>query len=395
MRVAMFMGAAALAAPAMGQSIDIRPEVGAELRVFPQEPRDPDQIETAQGSLILTGSARWRSDDRSTQVEVEPYLRLDSGDEERTYGDLREASLSWRGDRTDVTFGVSQVFWGVAESHNPVDVINQIDTLEDVDGDEKLGQPMIRLSYQSDVGTVEAYYLPYFRTRGFPGEDGRFRTDPRVEDDKPRFEREDEEIAGDAALRYTNRFGDFDLGAHVFYGTSRDPALVFDRDAGVLRPVYPELAQGGLDVQFTRGPWLLKAEGVAGEVSGEAFYAGVAGFEYTVFDIGGNGLDLGLIGEYLGDSRDGKNGAPRAIFDNDVFVGARVTLNDISDTEFLAGAIVDHETGAVQASAEVQRRLGDFTLLELEGRIFDGSGDPLVEPIDRDDSLTVRLTRFF
>ncbi|MEL6598757.1 MAG: hypothetical protein AAGK98_00240 [Pseudomonadota bacterium] len=392
---AVVLGAVATAAfPAHAQSLDLRPEVALEGRLFPEEPRFDDQLETAQGSLILSGEARWRSQDRSTQVRVEPYLRLDSADDDRTYADLREASLSYRAGDFDLTAGVSQVFWGVAEAHNPVDIINQADTLEDIDGDEKLGQPMIRLSWRGDFGTVEGFYLPFFRERAFPGREGRLRSDPIVDEDAVHYERSDEELAGDVALRYTTRLDDFDLGLHAFYGTSREPTLTFDPASGTLQPTYAELAQGGLDLQYTSGPWLLKVEGVAGEVSGERFTAAVAGFEYTFFDIGGQGFDLGVIGEYLHDDRDGTE-TPTPLFDNDVFVGTRLTLNDIQDTELLAGVIVDTETEAVQASAEFQRRLGDRTLLEVEGRAFAGGDDPLVDPLEADSVLTLRLTRFF
>ncbi|MEL7466705.1 MAG: hypothetical protein AAFN79_21705 [Pseudomonadota bacterium] len=383
----------AAASPALADW-SIRPEAAVEMRVFPSDPADPAQFETLQGGLVLTGDARWRSEDRDTQIRIEPFLRLDTQDEDRTYFDIREANLNHRFGDFDLTLGAAQVFWGVAESHNPVDVINQIDTLEDVDGDEKLGQPMVRLSWRGDYGLFEAYYLPFFRERRFPGPEGRLRTRPVVDEDAAVFTRDGDEFAGDFALRFANRFGDVDLGLHAFYGTGRDPDLVFDPTTAALRPVYRRLMQFGADAQYTSGPWLLKAEAVAGEFGDETFFAGVAGFEYTFFDLAETGIDLGVIAEYLYDDRGDLN-QPRAIFDNDVFAGARLTLNDIADTELLAGAIIDHDTGAVQGSVEYQRRIGERTLLEAEIRIFEGSKDPFVSSFSKDDFATIRLTYFF
>ena len=393
----MLLGGAALAgvAPALAQSVDIRPEVGVEWRTFSQSPQFSDQVDALQAALLLTGEARWRSEDRDTRVVFEPYLRLDSADKERTYFDIREASLSHEINRDwDILIGVSEVFWGRTESRNVVDVINQIDAVEDIDEGEKLGQPMIRVSRRSGVGTFEAFYLPYFRARPFPGADGRLRTEPRVDADAARYGRAGEEWAGDFALRYTNRFGGIDLGLHVFHGTSRTPRLDINIATGQFEPFYPELNQGGVDIQWTNEAWLLKGEFVQAEMLGESYFSAVAGFEYTIFDIAGSGVDFGLIGEYLYDDRDPSR-LPATLFENDVFLGTRIVLNDVQDTEFLAGVIIDDQTGGRFISAEFQRRLGDTVLLEIEARAFEALDDPFITALDDDDHLTVRLTRYF
>ena len=50
--------------------------------------------------------------------------------------------------------GIDKVFWGVIESRHLVDYINQTDGVEDVDGEDKLGQPMINLGLQRDWGDL-------------------------------------------------------------------------------------------------------------------------------------------------------------------------------------------------------------------------------------------------
>lgn len=384
----------AAAAPAAAQDWTLRPEIAVEARLFPRSPAFDGQLEAFQGGLILGGEAVWRSEDRDITLRIEPYLRLDSVDDARTYADLREGSLAFvRGD-WELLAGFSKVFWGVAESRNITDVINQTDALEDIDDDEKLGQPMLRLSRRVVSGVVEAYWLPLFRERGFPGHEGRLRTEPVVDADAASFERDGDEFAGDFALRYAGRFGAFDVGLHGFHGTSRAPRLDPDPVAGRLTPFYQALTQAGIDIQYTTGPWLLKAEAVAAEIGDDRFAASVAGFEYTFFDVRGTGLDLGVIGEHLYDGRNQQQ-SPATPFDNDLFGGLRITLNDVEDTEFLGGAIVDLDSGAAQFSAEFQRRIGDRMLLEVEGRAFSANGDPLIEPLRRDHVLTIRLTRYF
>jgi len=380
---------------AAANGFDFTPEVALELRLFPEDPQFTGQTGALQSGLILSGDGRWISRDRDTRILFEPYIRLDAEDNERNYFDLREASIRHEINRDwDILFGISQVFWGVAESRNVVDVINQFDTIEDIDEGEKLGQPMIRLSRRGDLGTIEAYYLPVFRERRFPGVDGRLRADPVVDNDTARYERGGEEWAGDIALRYTKRFGGFDLGLHGFYGTSRNPRLDFNPATRNLDSFYPELTQGGIDLQWTNDAWLLKGEVVMADMLGETYVSSVTGFEYTLFDVSGLGLDIGLIGEYLYDDRD-QSLLPTTLFDNDVFVGTRITLNDTQDTELLAGMIVDHDNGGVFASAEFQRRLGDTLLLEVEGRAFAAKDDPFIAALEADDHLLIRLTRYF
>ena len=387
------LGAAACST-AYAQSLRITPEVAVEGRVFFDEPQFGDQFDDFQGGLVLGGDLRWTSKDRNMRILFEPYVRLDAEDDERTYADVREASLSRRFGDWDVLVGVSQVFWGVAESRNVVDIINQFDTIEDFDQGEKLGQPMARVSRRTDIGTFEVYYLPFFREQIFPGDNGRLRFDPPVYADAAAFERGGEEWAGDFAIRYSNVFGGFDVGLHAFHGTSRTPFLAPGDDFQTLEPFYQELTQGGVDIQYTNGPWLLKVEGVGVSVGGDTFFSGVGGFEYTFFDIGGRGVDIGVIGEYLYDERDVAS-APINVFENDAFAGARITFNDTQDTEILAGAIVDTDTGGVIGSVEFQRRLGATMLIEVEGRYFEASGDPFVDPFADDSHMTFRLTRYF
>ncbi|MEO1658499.1 MAG: hypothetical protein AAFR65_12320 [Pseudomonadota bacterium] len=379
---------------AHAQSLRVTPEVAVESRVFFEDPQYDDQFEDFQGGVIFGGDLRWTSGDRNTRLLVEPYIRLDSEDSERTYADIRELSVSQRWGDWDVLVGVSQVFWGVAESRNVVDVINQFDTIEDFDQGEKLGQPMVRVSKRTGLGTFEAYYLPFFREQLFPGEDGRLRFDPVVDTGNTTFERDNEEWAGDVAARYSNVFGNFDVGLHAFHGTSRTPFLAPNEEGSALNPFYQELTQGGADIQYTQGPWLLKFEGTGVSVGGDTFFSSVSGFEYTFFDVKRSGIDVGIIGEYLYDDRDFTL-APFNVFENDVFAGTRITFNDAQDTEILAGAIVDTETGSVIMSAEFQRRIGANMLLEVEGRYFEGSDDPLVEPFTDDSHLTLRFTRYF
>lgn len=370
------------------------PSIATELRYFPESPAFDGQLDSFQPSVIFSGEGRWTSDDRRKRVRFEPFLRVDAQDSERTHFDLRELTYSQRFSDFDILVGNGQIFWGVAESRNVVDVINQFDVVENNDETDKLGQPLIRLGKFTDIGRFEAYYLPYFRERTFPGTDGRQRTGLVVDTDNAEYERGGEEFAGDFALRYKHQIDKFDIGAHAFYGTARAPFFEVSADGSRFIPVYQELTQGGVDVQWTSDAWLLKFEGITAHQGGDTFISTVAGFEYTFFDVKESGIDVGLLAEGLYDTRD-EDTVALNLFENDVFLGSRITWNDVEESELLFGGIIDVETGAVFGSVEYETRIGDNMKFEAETQILSSSDDDPVFEQRRDSNLTLRLTGYF
>ena len=215
--------------------------------------------------------------------------------------------------------GSNTVFWGVTESVHLVDIINQTDFAGDIDGEDKLGQPMISLALQRDWGEISAFVMPYFRERTFAGVDGRFRPPLPVDTDNPLYESSSEENHVDLALRYSHYIGDVDIGLHAFSGTSREPRFVPAADGQSLLPVYDQIDQVGLDLQYTKDAWLWKLEAIARDGLSHSFAAAVGGFEYTLYQVSETSADVGLLLEYQYDGRN--EFEPVSIADNDVFVG--------------------------------------------------------------------------
>ncbi len=104
--------------------------------------------------------------------------------------------------------------------------------------------------------------------------------------------------------------------------------------------------------------------------------------------------DIGLLLEYNYDGRDAN--APPTAFDNDIFVGTRLALNDVSDTSILAGFAVDIDTQEMVFNVEAERRFGDNLSAELRLRAFTGSnpGEAL-HAFERDDYLQLRLSWYY
>jgi hypothetical protein len=384
---------------------DLGAEVAAELRYFPNDPLFPGQFEHFQPSFTVQPDIRWESGDRVHQIVVVPFVRVDGQDDERTHFDLREGYYRYNADDWSLTIGAVKVFWGRTESRHLVDIINQTDAVEDIDEEDKLGQPMANLTLINNWGTLDLFVMSGFRTRTFPGADGRSRFELPVDTDDPIFERDWRRGAVDIAARYSHYIGNWDFGVSIFHGTSREPRFALDPANVRILPVYDKITQGGLDLQYTQDAWLWKLEAIIREGHGDTFAAAVGGFEYTLYQIFGSGADLGLLAEYQYDGRDEDFvlepfgpalAAPVTFGDNDAFAGARLALNDLQDTALLAGVTVDTSDAFMGMFIEAERRIGQNWTAELEARLF-FNADPgnAAFPIRDDDFLTARLTRYF
>ncbi|WP_081611486.1 hypothetical protein [Kordiimonas gwangyangensis] len=377
---------------------EVSGSAGLEMRTFLERGAYPRQLDTFQPSLQLEGDIRWTDAENRWDFVFVPYARLDAKDGDRTHVDAREAYVRWNGDGWTVRAGLAKVYWGVAESRHLVDIINQFDTVEDIDNEDKLGQPMVEISTLQDLGQLTAYVMPAFRKRTFPGEEGRFRTPLLVDNDLARFDGgRDDNADVDFALRYSHYFGDWDVGLSFFHGTDRDPRLILDPARGLFAPYYDDMTQVGVDIQYTHEAWLWKFEGIVKDTPFETFAAAVGGFEYSFYGITESGADLGVLMEYQYDGRsDDPAIAPITTADNDLFGGLRLALNDAEDTSILGGVIVDLNDGSMSGLVEASRRFGDYWVVELESRFFANVDNTnILYGLRKDSQVTLRLTRYF
>ena len=381
--------------PARGGEVDVSGSVELQARAFWDDSAWVGQDDQAlQGALVSTTELRWRNAGGNQRGSLISYLRWDPTDDERSLVDFKEAYWAFEGDNFEFLVGANTVFWGVTESLHLVDIINQTDFAGDIDGEDKLGQPMVSLALQADWGEISAFVMPYFRERTFAGVDGRFRPPVTVDADNALYESSNEEKHVDFALRYSHYFGDVDIGLSAFSGTSREPRFVPATDGQSLLPVYDQIEQFGVDLQYTRDAWLWKLEAIARNGYSETFAAAVGGFEYTLYQVGESSADIGLLLEYQYDGRD--EFEPVTINDNDVFVAARLALNDINDTAVLAGLSYDTDTGETFINIEAERRFGDDWFAELRLRVFSGAeqGDTTFW-LQQDDYVQLSVARYF
>ena len=368
---------------------------------------------TVEGWAFINDPLNFEQDRDNASIAIQPeyyhewkngssftftsFVRLDSADRERSHFDIRELNYLGIADNWELRIGIGKVFWGVTESQHLVDIINQTDLVESIDGEDKLGQPMIHLSIPRNWGVTELFTLPYFRERTFPGHRGRLRTQLVVDTDRTVYESSAEERHVDAALRYSHTIGDWDFGLYHFYGTNREPTLIVGQDNDgkpILIPRYEIIHQTGMDLQLVAGQWLWKWESIyrSGQ-DDDDFFAFTGGFEYTFTAVTTARMDIGVLSEWLYDERGKETTTP---YDNDIMVGTRLALNDAASTEALIAIVQDMDNAGRIFSLESSRRIGDRWKISLEVYLFvDSSEDDVIHALRDDDNVRIEFSYFF
>lgn len=156
---------------------------------------------------------------------------------------------------------------------------------------------------------------------------------------------------------------------------------------------YQIIDQAGLDVQLTRGNWLWKLEAIDLDGNYDRHRAATAGFEYTFYGLFDTPADLGLVSEYLYDSRGEQAPVP---FEDDFLTGLRFTFNDAQSTDALLGVIKDRHDSSYLITLEANRRLGDSWKLSLQASKFVVDGlDQSLKSFAKDDYVQLELGYYF
>ena len=356
-----------------------------------------------QPSIVIQPSYFNEWDGRQNSFSFKPFYRWDDRDDYRTHFDIRE--MVWHSVHGgpehpwDFRVGIDKVFWGVAESHHLVDIVNQTDDVEDPRMEQKLGQPMVRTTLNRNWGALDIFVLPFFRERTFAGPEGRLRSPTSLVRSPVHFESGQGENHVDYALRWSKGLGRLDVGLTYFRGTNRDPrisqldSLITPENPLGLQVNYDLISQIGLDVNYLLGDSILKLEAIDRHSNFERFYAFVAGIEYTFNGIYSSQMDLGTFLEYNFDSR-GQGSA--GVLQDDLFTGLRLAMNDEQSTEIKLGIMTDLNDASRTTRVELNRRLDDKWSIRFLGQGYHrmDSGNPLY--LFKEDSfIQLSLVRYF
>lgn len=410
------MSALLAANVAQAAEFEVSGYVGLEWREHFEEGQfNSASTEQADRQIGLTAEPEmvWSLAEGEHTIVFKPYGRIDSADEERTHMDIRELSWMTYGDDWEITAGISKVYWGVTESQHLVDIINQTDFVEAPDGEDKLGQPMIKLTAIREWGTVTGFILPGFRERTFPGEEGRFRASLPIDSNDAQYQAAEEDAHVDYALRWNHTIEDYDLGVSWFNGTSRDPIFTLNNTFTEAVPFYAQINQVAFDLQATLDSWLWKLEAIYRSYDDSVksqfddlgtltqtdfgitdYSAATGGFEYTFYGPFETVWDWGVLAEYQYDSRED---ASITNGQNDIFLGSRLAFNDAASSELLAGISQDLDHANTQSLVlEYATRVGAGLTVNVDAFILMSDDiENISHTFKRDDYVQVSLNYYY
>jgi len=436
-----------LAGAATAQNITFEGEGGLIARSFLHDGKLPEQ--STQGthtiaSLRLSASGELSFGQWVTELNGSSDLRLGT----QSF-DVTKAYVEGRAGRLRYLIGSDVVHWGVAEAANPVNIINQYGSFFETNDEQRLGQPMAVLSFDTQTyGSFSFFALAGFREQDYATASERLRFNAVPDDSRTMFEGKDDL---DIALRHTNTFsfaeGSLDYGLSFFSGTDRQPVYLPGcsfRSSTVseatckainadIRGTYENLGQGrdeplaqqifdaaslttqgflasgdsvgsiayyqdihqvGLELAYTTGDWQLKFEGAQKFTDREEYFSGVVGAEYSFGDAFRTGGDLRAAAEYIYDGR--SNLQPQTFLDNDLFATIRYDFNDFRDTTIAMSGLYDVHTSSNVLNVNLSFRLSDSARMELSSTFVDvdDPADPLTS-LDGDDFFEVGVKYFF
>ena len=294
-------------------------------------------------------------------------------DNDRTFLRLDEAYVTYENEDNKILFGKSIRFWGALELSNIVDVFNIEDKRNSPFQSDKIGAYNLELSHyyensevsfivklyeQNNTLAASSYYYSFLKDNESLSSNllsKHSKTRPGI---YIKYSGSMENYALDYAFIYQNA-----------YDSQRYLSKIFNKYYENIYLVNKYLTYNTLVL----GSSLIKMELVYTDVIDDKnvsdYIHSAFGIEHSLesFD---NGSELSLLAEYyyyktlnkqkLNDISLGQ------IFQNDLFLGLRYALNDISNSSALGGVIIDKEYKEETYYVEMQTRLNDMFKIKAE-----------------------------
>jgi|GEM_PF-1861438 len=310
----------------------------------------------------------------------------DLRDEERRYFDFSDFYYKHNFENSDLLIGRNTRFWGAMEFYNHTDVFNTKDWLDNpFDYDSKIGANNVAYTHYFD--NSELSIIAKVRESRQEVQDSKSVNNfypPNYDDDLETQEGRDRPTV---YLKYTASAEEMQLDYSLIYQDGYD-------EQRYLAPVGTKLKQHAYLVN--------KIMGYATLVQGETIYKtelaytksdddlvsdyaqASVGLEHTLYGIWDK-RDLGLLLEYYKykASEDEGDRSSQNLFNDDIALGFRLSMNDSASSELLGGIAIDRDTKEQMISIEYNTRLLDKYKLELSYQHLEPKEDSSFQKMDR------------
>jgi len=348
--------------------------VGADMQAY-------NKTSTKHSSnLSLEQKLKLRHENKDFLSVLELYAQEDSSDynnkekNKRSYIRINELYTSYEFEDSKIQLGKSILFWGSLEVKNIVDGFNIQDKRNDPSKTDKVGAYNIQYSQYFEESELSFIVKLYEQKSKMANSSYTYSILGKNESFKNKLESEKSLFRPSVYLTYTGSLSD-DIA--LDYAFILQNGYDSQRYLSKIGNEYTEHAY--LVNKFSSfntlvlGSALIKLEFLYTDVLDDKnvsdYYHSALGLEYTLEQFE-EGSELALLGEYYYyKSKNEKISSDLSlgeIFQNDLFLGLRYSLNDYGDSTAVGGLIIDTDYKEENYYVEFETRLYDSVKVKLD-----------------------------
>ena len=360
---------------ALGGDIYFKGNVGINYKWYLQKPETKRSYNLAGTGEV---EATYEKDDFFAKVLIAGLY--DTHEEERNFLRANEAYLRYdfQEQEATVTAGRQILFWGALEVYNPVDIINTQDLAYDPFNIYKIGANLFSFGKFFENSGLELIAKFIEQDQPFPGPQSPYFIFPPflVYDEKLITEESDArptlylKYSGSTDTKYP-----IDYAVVLSNGYDKQRLITLTGPNKLQQNAYIASKIMTFDT-IVIDATLVKVEASYTDIKdntvlSDYFQLG-AGVEHTLEQIY-RGWDLGLISEYylyrITDKTKFDDLRLFQPFQNDLFLGFRLTFNDVGSSEIVGGGIIDMEyRDEMSLYAKFKTRVFDNIIIEADIR---------------------------
>ncbi len=311
---------------------------------------------------------------------LELYAQEDSSDynnkanNKRSYIRINELYTSYEFEDSKILLGKSILFWGALEVKNIVDGFNIQDTRSDPSKTDKVGAYNIQYSHYFEESELSFIVKLYEQKSKMANSSYTYSIKRKNESFKNKLESEKSLGRPSVYLTYTGSLSDDIALDYAFILQNGYDSQRYLRKSGNEYVQHAYLVNKFSTFNtLVLGSSLIKLEFLYTDVLDDKnvsdYYHSAFGIEYTLEQFE-EGSELAILGEYYYyKSKDEKISSDLSlgeIFQNDLFLGLRYSLNDYGDSTAVGGVIIDTDYKEENYYVEFETRVYDAFKVKLD-----------------------------
>jgi len=342
----------------------------------------PDKRDNAL-ALKLEAELKKEVGDGSFVAKVKGFF--DKDDHNRRYIDFSDLYYKYDFEDSDILIGRNIRFWGALEFYNITDVFNSKDLLDDpFDYDSKLGAWNVAYTKYLDNSEVSLIIKLHQERQNIEDKESVNNFYPLPYDDDLITQKDENRPT--VYLKYSGSGDEVQVDYALIYQNGYDSQRYLSVENGKLRQNAYIVDKFLAYATYINGDTIYKTE-LAYAISDDdkvSDYSELGvGVEHTLYGFWDK-RDLGLLVEYYRcDEKDDQMVDFNKIFENDLTVGFRLSMNDLSSSEVLGGVDYDFDTKEKIFSVEYETRVWEKYKLKTSYQHLEPEKESVFDKLDR------------